>query len=94
MTSGGQEQRLGLAQTWAAESPGSYPLFCLLPSHADKIEGDNRMPCAPPQEGGHVVMGHFPGGTAARGSGGPAPVEVTGDPGGKRECPPWSRRGL
>lgn len=30
------------------------------------------MPCALPQEGGHVVMGRFPGAVTAWGSGGPA----------------------
>lgn len=67
------------------------PLFRLLPSHVNKIEGDNRMPCAPLQEGGHIVMGHFPGGTTTQGSGGPAPVDVTGGPGGKEGYPSWSR---
>lgn len=53
------------------------------------------MPCAPLpvlQEGGHAVIGCFPGSTVW-GSGGPAPAEVTGGPGGEGGCPSWCGRG-
>lgn len=42
----GQKRRLGPTQTWTAESTGSYLLFHLLPSYADKILGDKKCCCS------------------------------------------------
>lgn len=46
----------------------------------------HRAPVPVLQEGGLAVISRFLGGTAAWGSGGPAPVEVTSSPGGE-----WGR---
>lgn len=54
------------------------------------------MPCAPLpvlQEGGCAVIGCFPG-SIVWGSGGPAPVEVTGGPGGEGGMPILMQEGL